>query len=69
VRNLRLKRGLCNKANLSYESTSDCRLTFDGVIESRLLAACDAARHWRNGTAATLLVYVLAVYARAVASY
>jgi hypothetical protein len=32
------------------------------VIEGRPLARCDASRHWRNGTAAKLLVYGLAVY-------
>jgi len=33
------------------------------VVESRSLAHCDAAQQWRNGTAAKLLAYALAVYA------
>jgi hypothetical protein len=38
-------------------------VAIDVVIEGRSLAQCDAARRWRNGTAAKLLVYALAVYA------
>jgi hypothetical protein len=32
------------------------------VIDGASLAQCDRARRWRNGTAAKLLVYALAVY-------
>jgi hypothetical protein len=37
-------------------------VAIDVVIEGKSLAQCDAARHWRNGTAAKLLTYALAVY-------
>lgn len=37
-------------------------VAIDVVIEGRSLAHCDAARRWRNGTAARLLTYALAVY-------
>lgn len=38
-------------------------VAIDVAIDGRSLAQCDAARRWRNGTAAKLLAYALAVYA------
>lgn len=38
-------------------------VAIDVLIDGRALADGDAARRWRNGTAAKLLVYALAVYA------
>jgi hypothetical protein len=34
----------------------------DVVIDGATLAQCDRARRWRNGTAAKLLAYALAIY-------
>jgi hypothetical protein len=37
-------------------------VAIDVLIDSQPLARCDAARRWRNGTAAKVLAYALAVY-------